>query len=62
MVDDQQSVGNEDSVDATENQSLSLGNSDYQENNHCICNNRKRPCAEFPWLYTHDWSKGDPPR
>jgi hypothetical protein len=54
--------GNEGSVAATEDQSVSLGDSDYQENNHRVCSKRKRPCAEFPWLYTHDWSKGDPPR
>ena len=62
MVDDQQSVGNEDSVAATEDQSVSLGDSDCQENNHRVSSKRKRPRAEFPWSYTHDWSKGDPPR
>ena len=62
MVDDQQSVGNEDSVATTEDQSASLGDSDYQENNQ-VCSKRKRPHAECPWLYTHDWSKeGDLPR
>jgi hypothetical protein len=61
MVDDQQSIGNEYSVAATEDQSVPLGESDYQENNHCVCSKRS-PCAEFPWLCTHDWSKGDPPR
>jgi hypothetical protein len=62
MVDDQQSVGNEDSVPANEDQNVSLGDNDYQENNHRVCSKRKRPRAEFPCSYTHDWSKGDPPK
>ena len=54
MVDDQQSVGNEDSVAATEDQNVSLIDSDYQANNHRVCSKRKRPRVEFPWSYTHD--------
>jgi hypothetical protein len=62
MADDQQSVGNEHSVASTEDQSVPLGDSEYQKKNHRVCSKRKRPRAEFPWSYTHDWSKGDPPR
>jgi hypothetical protein len=58
MVDDQQLVGNEYSVAATEDQSVSLGDSDYQENNHRICSKLKRPRAEFPWWCTHIGQKG----
>ena len=65
--EDQQSVANDDSVLTTatsEDQSGSLENSDYQESSrNRVYSKRKRPRAELPWLYTHDWwSKGDPPR
>ena len=59
-------ANNDDSVLTTatsEDRSASLEDSDYQESStNQLCSKRKRPRAEFPWLYTHDWSKGDPPR
>jgi hypothetical protein len=45
--------------------SATAADADYEEqedNVHVQLSRRKRPCANFPWSYTHDWTRGDPVR
>ena len=57
LTEDQQSVG----ID-----SITTADVDYEEevDNVQVRHNsrRKRPRADFPWSYTHDWTSGDPVR
>ena len=57
LAEDQQTVG----ID-----SITTADVDYEEevDNVQVRHNsrRKRPRADFPWSYTHDWTSGDPVR
>ncbi len=72
-VDDQQSAGSMESFTAgssaaeedPNNTSASFNVDEEDENGASGAQGRshhKRQRADFPWLHTHDWTSGDPPR
>ena len=67
LTGDQKSEQGNDSVAATDDPTYAFaagdgGEQDQDEDNIQVRSTRKRQRADFPWSYTHDWTKGDPPR
>jgi hypothetical protein len=67
LTGDQKSEQGNDSVAATDDPTYAFaagdgGEQDQDEDNIQVRSTRIRQRADFQWSYTHDWTKGDPPR